>query len=84
MLTRILVAAALSAVVSSPVLAQADIVCDQAAMTRLETDIGQFTDATRKDFAEKELAMAKEALAANDTEKCKVHMANALKGGSPD
>jgi hypothetical protein len=84
MLTRILVAAALSAAVSSPVLAQADIVCDQAAMTRLETDIGQFTDATRKDFAEKELAMAKEALAANDTEKCKVHMANALKGGSPD
>ncbi len=84
MLTRILIAGALSVAFAAPVLAQADIVCDQAAMTKLETDISQFTDATRKDFATKELAMAKEALAANDTEKCKTHMANALKGGSPD
>ncbi|WP_208153609.1 hypothetical protein J4T90_33400 (plasmid) [Sinorhizobium medicae] len=39
MLTRILIAGALSVAIAPPVLAQADIVCDQAAMAKLETDI---------------------------------------------
>jgi len=84
MLTRLLIASAMSVTFAAPVLAQADIVCDQAALTKLETDISNFTDTTQKDNATKELAMAKEALAANDTEKCKTHMANALKDASPD
>lgn len=52
-------------------------------MTKLETDVGQITDTGRKEMAQKELAMAKEALAANDQEKCKSHMANAMKGNDP-
>ncbi|MCA1491774.1 hypothetical protein [Sinorhizobium alkalisoli] len=84
MLTRFLIAGALSAAFVSPVFAQADMICDQDGLSKVETEVGAFTDATRKDYAEKELAMAKEAMAANDAEKCKTHMANALKGGSSD
>ncbi len=80
MLTRLLIAAVIAAVPVSSALAQADIVCDQAGMTKLETDVNSITDATKKDMAQKELAMAKEALTANDMEKCKSHMENAMKG----
>jgi hypothetical protein len=52
-------------------------------MTKLETDVGQITDSGRKEMAQKELAMAKEAMTANDQEKCKTHMANAMKGKDP-
>lgn len=83
MLRKMLVAAAISGACVSPAFAQADMVCDQAGMTRLETDVGQITDTGRKEMAQKELAMAKEALAANDQEKCKSHMANAMKGKDP-
>ncbi|AFL52924.1 hypothetical protein ABIE78_001183 [Sinorhizobium fredii] len=83
MLKQMLVAAAISAVCVSPVFAQADLVCDQAGMTKLETDVGQITDSGRKEMAQKELAMAKEAMTANDQEKCKTHMANAMKGKDP-
>ncbi|APG91630.1 hypothetical protein [Sinorhizobium americanum] len=83
MFKKLLVAAAISAACVSPALAQADLVCDQAGMTKLETDVGQITDSGRKEMAQKELIMAKEALAANDQEKCKTHMANAMKGKDP-
>ncbi|WEX76227.1 hypothetical protein PYH37_004519 [Sinorhizobium numidicum] len=83
MLKKVLIAAAMSGAFASPLFAQADIVCDQAAMTKLETDVGQITDAMKKDYAEKELAAAKQALAANDTDTCKTHMSNAMKGNDP-
>ncbi len=84
MLTRILIAGALSAAFASPVFAQADIICDQANMERLETDVSLLTDDARRAYAADQLAMAKQALAANDIDKCKTHMASALRGGSPD
>ncbi|OHV78035.1 hypothetical protein [Ensifer sp. LCM 4579] len=84
MLTRILIACALSAGFASPVFAQADIICDQDGLSEVETKIGAFTDLTRKDYAEKKLAEARQAFAANDTDACKTHMADALKGGSSD
>ncbi|MCA1369954.1 hypothetical protein [Ensifer aridi] len=83
MLKKMLAAAAISAVCVSTAFAQADIVCDQSGMTKLETDVGQITDSGKKEMAQKELAMAKEALAANDQEKCKTHMENAMKGKDP-
>ena len=83
MLKKILVVAAISAACASSALAQADITCDQAGMTKLETDVGQITDSGRKEMAQKELAMAKEAMAANDQTKCKSHMENAMKGKDP-
>ncbi|MBB4185635.1 hypothetical protein [Sinorhizobium terangae] len=83
MLNKVLVAAAMLTAVASPVFAQADIKCDQAAMTKLETDVGQITDAMKKDYAKKELAMAKEAMNAKDMEKCKTHMSKAMKGNEP-
>jgi hypothetical protein len=83
MLKKMFAAAAISAVCASPAFSQADIVCDQAGMTKLETDVGQITDSGKKEMAQKELAMAKEALAANDQEKCKTHMGNAMKGQDP-
>ncbi|MDK1388724.1 hypothetical protein QN224_25270 [Sinorhizobium sp. 8-89] len=83
MLNKVLVAAAIFTAVASPVFAQADITCDQAAMAKLETDVSQVTDSARKELAQKELAMAKEALAANDQDKCKTHMSNAMKGNDP-
>ncbi|ACP25738.1 hypothetical protein NGR_c19750 [Sinorhizobium fredii NGR234] len=83
MLKKMLVAAAIAAAFGSPAFAQADIVCDQAGMTKLETDVGQITDSGRKEMAQKELAMAKEALTANDQDKCKTHMTNAMKGKDP-
>ncbi|WP_026621355.1 hypothetical protein M728_001931 [Ensifer sp. WSM1721] len=83
MLKKMFAAAAISAVCVSPAFAQADLICDQAGMTKLETDVSQITDSGKKEMAQKELAMAKEALAANDQEKCKSHMANAMKGQDP-
>ncbi|MDK1378513.1 MULTISPECIES: hypothetical protein [unclassified Sinorhizobium] len=83
MLNKVLVAAAMLTAVASPVFAQADIKCDQAGMTKLETDVGQITDAMKKDYANKELAMAKEAMNAKEMDKCKTHMSNAMKGNEP-
>ncbi|THK34400.1 hypothetical protein EHS39_30570 [Ensifer sp. MPMI2T] len=83
MLNKVLVAAAMLTAIASPVFAQADITCDQAGLTKLETDVGQITDSGRKEMAQKELAMAKEAMAANDQAKCKSHMENAMKGKDP-
>ncbi|MFK0276286.1 hypothetical protein ACIQUG_21620 [Ensifer sp. NPDC090286] len=74
MLDRILIAAAIVVACAGSALAQADMVCDQSGMTKLETDVNSITDATKK-----EMAMAKEAMAANDAQKCKTRMENAMK-----
>lgn len=80
MLNKFLIAAFVAAASAGAAYAQADLVCDQAGMTKLETDVNSITDATKKNEATKEMAMAKEAMAANDTAKCKTHMENAMKG----
>ncbi|SDA92868.1 hypothetical protein SAMN03159448_04866 [Sinorhizobium sp. NFACC03] len=49
-------------------------------MTKLETDVNSIRDASKKEMATKEMAMAKEAMTANDTQKCKTHIENAMKG----
>jgi hypothetical protein len=83
MLRKLLVGAFLCVLVAPSAFAQSDITCTQAAMTKLETDVKAITDEMKKDYANKELAMAKQALAANDADKCKTHMSNAMKGNDP-
>ncbi|CAN7763604.1 MULTISPECIES: hypothetical protein [unclassified Ensifer] len=83
MLRKLLVGAFLCVLVAPSAFAQSDITCNQAAMTKLETDVKAITDEMKKDYANKELAMAKQALASNDADKCKTHMSNAMKGNDP-
>ncbi|MGF6178812.1 hypothetical protein [Ensifer sp. 4252] len=83
MLKKMIAAAALCIFVAPSAFAQADIACNQAAMAKLETDVKAITDEMKKDYANKELTMAKEALASNDSDKCKTHMSNAMKGNDP-
>ncbi|KSV64995.1 hypothetical protein N185_34140 [Sinorhizobium sp. GW3] len=52
-------------------------------MSKLEKDVKSIKDEMKKDYANKELAMAKDALASNDSDKCKTHMSNAMKGNDP-
>lgn len=59
-----------------------DMACDDASMMKLETDTNAMTDASKKEIAMKEMAMAKEAMTAKDMEKCKMHMDNAMQGKS--
>ncbi|MBK5566077.1 hypothetical protein [Ensifer sp. SSB1] len=80
MFNRLLIAAVMATSLTGAAMAQTDMACDQAGMTKLETDVNSITDATKKEMATKELAMAKEAMAAKDTAKCKTHMDNAMKG----
>ncbi|KSV62254.1 hypothetical protein [Sinorhizobium sp. Sb3] len=67
-------------VLATPALAQTDIVCDAAAIAKAEQQIAQISDGAKKVESTKELTMAKDAMAANDLEKCKSHLGNAIKG----
>ena len=80
MLNRLLIAAIMAISFTGGAMAQTDLTCDKAGMTKLETDVNSITDATKKKAATKELAMAKEAMTAKDMAKCKTHMENAMKG----
>ena len=80
MFNKLLIAAVMATSFTGAAMAQADMTCDEAGMTKRETDVNSITDATKKEAATKELAMAKEAMAAKDTAKCKTHMENAMKG----
>ena len=53
--------------------------CTQADMTKMESDMAKMTDATKKDGAMKEMTMAKDMMAKNDTTACMMHMNNAAK-----
>ncbi|OOG71262.1 hypothetical protein BLJAPNOD_05819 [Ensifer sp. M14] len=77
---KYLCAAAMVFGLTTPAFSQADIVCDTASLTKLETDASSISDGAKKIEATKEIGMAKEAMAANDMEKCKSHMGNAVKG----
>ena len=80
MFNRLLIAAIMALFFTGGAIAQADMTCNEAGMTKLETDVNSITDATKKKAATKELAMAKEAMTAKDMAKCKTHMENAMKG----
>jgi len=83
MLKTLVVAGLLSALSGPSAFALSDIVCDQANMTKLENDVKSMKDEMKKDYANKELAMAKQALSSNQNDKCKTHMSNAMKGNDP-
>jgi len=54
--------------------------CDEATMTRYQTDIDAMTDAEKKATSVKELEMAREAMAANKLDECMKFMHNAHQG----
>lgn len=53
--------------------------CDDASMMKVQGDIDATTDAMMKEKAMKEMAMASDAMKANDAEKCTMHMDAAMK-----
>ncbi|WP_104668810.1 hypothetical protein [Ensifer adhaerens] len=65
---------------AAPAAAQTNVVCDEASIVKAEQQIGQISDGAKKIESAKELGMAKDAMAANDVEKCKSHLENAIKG----
>ncbi|WP_457584772.1 hypothetical protein [Ensifer canadensis] len=83
MLKTITTMAVLLAISGPSAFALSDIVCDQSNMTKLENDVKGMTDEMKKDYANKELTLAKAAFASKDTDKCKTHMSNAMKGNDP-
>lgn len=83
MLKFTLAAALLGTMLSGAAVAQDSMTkCDEASMMKLETDTNAMTDATKKETAMKEMAMAKDAMTAKDMDKCKMHMDNAMQGKS--
>lgn len=76
MLKSILIGVAFGFVLIAPAYATHDpeMKCDEATMTRYQTDIDAMTDAEKKATSVKELELAREAMKANDTEKCLTHM----------
>lgn len=83
MLKFSLAVALLATLLSGAAIAQdAKMKCDEAFMTKMETDTNAMTDAAKKEMAMKEMAMAKEAMAAKDMDKCATHMNNAMLGKS--
>lgn len=84
MLKSTLAAALLGFVMIAPAYAQ-DMMCDDASMMKMKTDMDAMTDPAmkeKKEMAMKEMDMAKESMAANKMDDCKMHMENAKKGMS--
>jgi hypothetical protein len=63
---------------AAPVFAM-DMTCDEASMTKMETEMGAMTDMAKKDTAMKELEMAKTAMKDSKADDCLMHMNNAAK-----
>lgn len=79
---RILIAGVLGVGLTTYASAQDMMKCDEASMMKMQTEMDAMTDpamAQQKDMAMKEMAMAKEAMAANKTDDCTMHMENASK-----
>ena len=53
--------------------------CDDASMMKLQGEIDTTADAMMKDAAMKEMAMASDAMKANDPAKCVTHIDSAMK-----
>ena len=82
MLKSTLIAATFGLLMIAPVYAEHDptMKCDEDTMTRYQTDIDAMTDAEKKATSVKELEMAREAMKANDMDKCMTHMETAHQG----
>jgi hypothetical protein len=78
MLKSALLAAALGLAFIQPVLADdAKYTCDDASMMKMETDMNAMTPPPtkeQKEMAMKEMAAAKEAMAAKKTDECQIHL----------
>lgn len=57
----------------APVYAAASSTCDQASLSKMETDIGQLSGRVQKK-AKKQLDKAREAMKSGDIKKCGKHM----------
>jgi hypothetical protein len=83
MLKSALVAAALAVAFIQPAFAQDTMMkCDDASMMKLQTEMDAMTDPAmkeKKEMAMKEMDMAKEAMKANKTDDCMMHMEGAMK-----
>jgi len=93
MLNKITLATLLGLAFANPVFAQdamkadpmkpdamaTEMKCDDAAMMKVQGEIDAMSDAMMKEKAGKEMAMASDAMKANDTEKCLMHMDGAMK-----
>lgn len=61
-------------------MAMAGMMCNEAGMMKMQTDMGAMTDATKKDAAMKEMEMAKTAMTAGKMDECSMHMGKAMEG----
>jgi hypothetical protein len=79
----ILVAAAFVIAFIQPAFAQDTMMkCDDASMMKVQKEMDAMTDASMKDqkeMAMKEMDMAKEAMKANKTDDCTMHIEGAMK-----
>lgn len=83
MLKSIFAATALAFVVAQPAFADdAMMKCDDASMMKMQSDMDAMTDDAmkpQKEMAMKEMDMAKDAMKANKTDDCVMHMDMAMK-----
>ncbi|MDO9417081.1 hypothetical protein [Pararhizobium sp.] len=88
MIKSMLAAATVAFLIAGPVYAQDAVMCDEATITKLETDVTKLTS-TQKDPAEsptaekndmiaKAVSEAKVAMAAGDTAACTKHIGEAM------
>ena len=59
--------------------AMAKMTCDDASMTKMETDMGAMADGKKKTMAMKEMGMAKVAMGKHKMKSCATHMTRAGK-----
>jgi hypothetical protein len=52
----------------------AEMMCDEAGMSKMQTGVMGMSDATKKEMAMKEMSMAKESMAKKDDKDCMMHM----------
>ena len=52
----------------------ADMMCDEAGMSKMQTGVMAMTDASKKEMAMKEMGMAKESMMKKDDKNCMMHM----------
>ena len=82
MLKSALVAGALALAMVQPAFSQDAMKCDDATIMKMQADMDANKDEAmkmQKEEAMKEMAMAKESMAASKTDECTMHLENAMK-----
>lgn len=74
-----LTAAFLAVSVVSPALAADKMVCDEASMSKMDTDMMKMKDGEGKTMAMNEMKMAKDMMMTKDMDGCMEHMDKAMK-----